>query len=109
MSHLNIFKTLVKLRQEPTFRIATNLRLIDLSDENIFAYTRELASDSSYLIVLNFGHDGTKRTIPYGLGTGKGEIVISSANAPRKPKEQVDFSQPFDMFDADGYVIKLLE
>jgi len=107
-SHLNIFKALIKLRQEPAFRLATNLRLIDLIDENIFAFTREFNSDSSYLIVLNFGHNGKKVSIDYGLGTGTGQVVIGSAHAAHKIDDKIDFNQPLIMDDAEGYVIKLL-
>jgi glycosidase len=107
-SHLSIFKALVKLRKEPVFRVATNLRLINLNDENVFVFTRELSTDSRYLIVLNFGHDGKPAKIDYGLGTGTGEIVIRSSSADYPLGQKIDFDQPFNISDAHGYVIKLL-
>lgn len=107
-SHLSNFKALVKLRQEPVFRVATNLRLIDLRHDDIFAFTREMKTGSNYVIVLNFGHDGKKVTIDYGLATGAGEIKVRSANGAKQVGDKIDFSKPLELSDAEGYVIKLL-
>jgi len=115
-SHLNIFKSLVKLRGERAFRsmAADNLRLVDLGDENVFAFVRGEEGDK-YLIMLNIGTDGRVSTIQPGFGLASssngtsGEVVIRSANSDLPIGTKIDLNKPFvNLSNAQGYVIKLL-
>ncbi|KAH8410915.1 hypothetical protein KR222_008910 [Zaprionus bogoriensis] len=79
-SHLQIFKTLVRVRQEPSFRSgALNIQAIG---DDIIIYSRYLEGSDIYVIVLNLGE--TDQTINltqyYQVGT-QAEVITSSVQS----------------------------
>ncbi|SPP73696.1 maltase A1 [Drosophila guanche] len=79
-SHLQIFKKLVRVRKEPSFRHGDlNIQALD---DDIIIYSRQKSDSDLYVIVLNLG--GTAKTIDitkhYQLGS-QAEIITTSLNS----------------------------
>ncbi|EDW60849.1 maltase A1 [Drosophila virilis] len=76
-SHLQIFKTLVRLRQEPSFRAGAIK--IQALDDDIIVYSRQKEGSDLYIVVLNLGN--SDKTIDltqhFTLGTDA-EVITSS-------------------------------
>ncbi|XP_023166352.2 maltase A1 [Drosophila hydei] len=76
-SHLQIFKTLVRVRQEPSFR--TGALKIQALDDDVIVYSRQKEGSDLYVIVLNLG--STAKTLDltkyFSLGA-QAEVITSS-------------------------------
>ncbi|KAM8713399.1 hypothetical protein ACLKA7_013676 [Drosophila subpalustris] len=76
-SHLQIFKTLVRVRQEPSFRFG-ELKIQAL-DDDVIVYSRQKQGSDIYVIVLNLGESekNIDLTKYFSLGA-TAEIITSS-------------------------------
>ncbi|XP_030388341.1 maltase A1 [Scaptodrosophila lebanonensis] len=88
-SHLQIFKKLVRLRKEPSFRQgAINIQALD---DDILIYSRQKTGSELYVIVINLG--GSDKTIDltkyYSLG-GQAEVITTSLQSKYIDGELVD-------------------
>lgn len=90
-SHLNLFKTLLKIRQEPAFlNFVDNLKFIDTSSttnpDTILAFVRSVGeNDPSYLVALNLGREiGKEPSEVFDLSDSgmyfQGKIVAHTTN-----------------------------
>ncbi|XP_037914201.1 maltase A1 [Hermetia illucens] len=84
ISHLHIFKKLLKLRDEPSFDQGTFESQLVNSD--VIVYKRELTGSDIYVVVLNFGttsHQIDLKSIYSGIGS-KLEVITTSLQSGYK-------------------------
>ncbi|XP_055852300.1 maltase A1-like [Episyrphus balteatus] len=99
-SHLQIFKKLIRLRQEPSMQDLYNLQIKAIADD-IVIYSRYTEGSNRYVIILNLG--STTQTInindhfPVGQ---KVEIITSSITSDYSDGEVIDATR----FSAKGQV-----
>ena len=90
-SPLNYFRKIVKLRKENAVLVYGKYTLLDKSNPDVYAYTREL-DGKKFLILLNFRSDAKAANI--GLDLSKAKILIDNYTEPStdgklKPYEAV--------------------
>ncbi|KAH8299670.1 hypothetical protein KR044_004349 [Drosophila immigrans] len=76
-SHLQIFKTLVRVRQEPSFR--TGELKIQAVGDNIILYSRQKEGSDLYVIVLNLGESNQSIDLTKYFSLGAQAEVITSS------------------------------
>ncbi|XP_055372497.1 maltase A1-like [Condylostylus longicornis] len=99
VSHLQVFKKLTKLRQEPAFQTKTlNEKIVH---NNVLLYRREGKGDN-YIIVLNFGKNSETINLKekFPSITNKVEIITTSIQSKYTDGEIVDATK----FVAEGEV-----
>ncbi|KAB0799128.1 hypothetical protein PPYR_07008 [Photinus pyralis] len=82
LSHYNIYKQLVKLRQEPEF-LTGSFKIIALSDK-VLAFTRS-SEQASYLVLINISGDEEELDLtPFTELTKYVTVVVKSSNSDKK-------------------------
>ncbi|MDO3626476.1 alpha-glucosidase [Mucilaginibacter sp. BT774] len=78
-SPLNYFRRIVKLRKDNPVLVYGKYTLVDKSNPDVYAYTRELDS-RKFLILLNFRSEA--RTANSGLDLSKAKVLIDNYTEP---------------------------
>ncbi|XP_053600401.1 maltase A1-like [Plodia interpunctella] len=104
-SHLNVYKALVQLRAENTFRYG-RFESVALNND-IFAF-RRWYNGETYIVVINF------RNVPYTVDLtyfenviGRLEVVLSSVQSPKEAGSNVEASA-VDIVESEALVLKVL-
>lgn len=83
VSHLQVFKKLIKVRREPSFQEGTCERKV-IQQDNILIYKREKAGSDKYVVILNFSSKNYTINIKDTFRTisDKVEIITTSVGSP---------------------------
>ncbi|KAF5286038.1 hypothetical protein FQR65_LT12973 [Abscondita terminalis] len=104
-SHFNLYKQIVKLRQEDTFTKG-NLTIKALSS-NIVAYTRAIEGGSSYIIVINISDQEEKINLMEFSGINKNVRVVA-ASVESSKHDRVLPSNSFTLAPYEAVVARVL-